>query len=152
MFKVNTLGVVYAIAGVLPEMLQRGQGHLVAISSLASYKGLPGESGYCASKAAVSVYMEGLRIELRSRGIHVTTACPGFIETPMTAVNTFHMPGLMTAEKAARLIVRAVARKRKVFNFPLGLTMMTKLSRWLPDWVIARLMKNTTGDRPHPPE
>ncbi len=150
MIKVNLLGVVYAIAGVLPEMLERGRGHLVAISSLASYKGLPGESGYCASKAAVNVYMEGLRIQLRSRGIHVTTVCPGFIETAMTAVNTFHMPGLMSAQKAAHLIVRAVARKRKVFNFPLRMTMLTKLTRWLPDWIVARTMKDYTGDRPAP--
>src|SRR6516165_2903285 len=91
MFRVNTLGVVYAIEAVLPEMLRRGKGHLAAVSSLASYKGLPGESGYCASKAAVNVYMEGLRIQLRSRGIAVTTICPGFIQTPMTAVNKFHM-------------------------------------------------------------
>ena len=152
MFKVNTLGVVYAIAGVLPEMLQRGRGHLVAISSLAAYKGLPGESGYCASKAAVSVYMEGLRIQLRLRGIHVTTVCPGFIQTPMTDVNTFHMPLVMSAEKAARLIVSAIGRKRKVFNFPWRMTMLMKLTRWLPDWIMARSMKDYTGDRPHPPE
>ena len=71
------------------------------MSSLAAYKGLPGESGYCASKAAVNTYMEGLRIQLRSRGIAVTTICPGFIKTPMTDVNEFKMPGLMTAEQAA---------------------------------------------------
>jgi len=82
MFRVNTLGVVYAIEAVLPEMLERGRGHLAAVSSLAAYKGFPGESAYCASKAAVSVYMEGLRIQLRSRGIFVTTICPGFIHTP----------------------------------------------------------------------
>ncbi len=66
MIKVNFLGVVYAIEGVLPEMLQRNRGHLAAISSLAAYKGMPGESAYCSSKAAVNVYMEGLRIQLRS--------------------------------------------------------------------------------------
>src|SRR5262249_2662826 len=64
-FRVNTLGVIYAIEAVLPEMLRRGRGHLAAVSSLAAYKGLPGESAYCASKAAVNVFMEGLRIQLR---------------------------------------------------------------------------------------
>src|SRR5262245_61846312 len=72
-FRVNTLGVIYAIEAVLPEMLQRGRGHLAAVSSLAAYKGMPGESAYCASKAAVNVFMEGLRIQLRHRGIAVTT-------------------------------------------------------------------------------
>jgi short-subunit dehydrogenase len=152
MFKVNTLGVVYSIEAVLPEMLQRGTGHLAAVSSLAAYKGLPGESGYCASKAAVNTYMEGLRIQLRSRGIAVTTICPGFIKTPMTEVNEFKMPGLMTAEKAAQIIVRALGKKRKVVNFPLGLTLLMKLTKWLPDWIMARSLKNYTGDRPHPPE
>ena len=149
MFKVNTLGVVYAIEAVLPEMLQRGKGHLAAVSSLAAYKGLPGESGYCASKAAVNVYMNGLRIQLRTRGINVTTICPGFIKTPMTAVNTFYMPGLMEADQAAALIVRALARKRKVFNFPLVLTRLIKFTRFLPDWYMAWVMKDKSeGDRP----
>jgi short-subunit dehydrogenase len=151
MFKVNTFGVIYAIEAVLPEMLQRGSGHLAAVSSLAAYKGLPGESAYCASKAAVNTYMEGLRIQLRKRGIAVTTICPGFIKTPMTDVNTFSMPFLMSAEKAARLIVRALGKKRKVFNFPWRTTMLMKLTNWLPDWIMARSLRDYTGDRPHPP-
>ena len=150
MFRVNTLGVVYAIEGVLPEMLQRGRGHLAAVSSLAAYKGLPGESAYCASKAAVNVYLEGLRIQLRKRGIAVTTVCPGFIATPMTAVNEFKMPWLMTAEKAAQKIVRALERRVKVYHFPWQTTLLMKLTAWLPDWVIARSLKDITGDRPPP--
>ena len=105
MFRVNTLGVVYAIEAVLPEMLRRGRGHLAAVSSLAAYKGLPGESAYCASKAAVNTFMEGLRIQLRGKGIAVTTICPGFVRTPMTAVNEFPMPFVMEADEAARRIV-----------------------------------------------
>jgi short-subunit dehydrogenase len=151
MFRVNTLGVVYAIEAVLPEMLQRGQGHLAAVSSLAAYKGLPGESAYCASKAAVNVYMEGLRIQLRSRGIFVTTICPGFIATPMTAVNEFKMPWLMSAEKAAKKIVRALESRRKVYNFPWQTALFTKISTWTPDWIIARALRDKTGDRPLPP-
>jgi short-subunit dehydrogenase len=150
MFKVNTLGVVYSIEAVLPEMLQRGQGHLAAVSSLAAYKGLPGESGYCASKAAVNTYMEGLRIQLASRGIAVTTICPGFIKTPMTDVNQFEMPGLMSAEDAARVMVRALDRKRKVLNFPLRTTFLMKLTRWLPDWILARSLQGYTGNKAHP--
>ena len=151
MFKVNTLGVIYAIEGVLPQMLQRGRGHLAAVSSLAAYKGMPGESAYCASKAAVNVYMEGLRIQLRTRGIAVTTICPGFVKTPMTDVNTFPMPWLMDADTAARKIVRALRRKKKVYNFPWQMTLLTKFTRWLPDWLLAWYMKGYTGDRPHPP-
>jgi short-subunit dehydrogenase len=151
MFRINTLGVIYAIEAVLPEMLERGRGHLAAVSSLAAYKGLPGESAYCASKAAVNVYMEGLRIQLRKRGIAVTTICPGFIATPMTAVNEFKMPWLMSAEKAAKKIVRALERRRKVYNFPWQMVLLMKFTGWLPDWVIARSLAGKSGDRPPPP-
>src|SRR5262249_60013547 len=91
MFRVNLLGVVYAVEAVLPEMLQRGRGHLAAVSSLAAYKGLPGEAAYCASKAGVNTYMEGLRIQLRDRGIAVSTLCPGFVTTPMTAAHDLQL-------------------------------------------------------------
>jgi short-subunit dehydrogenase len=152
MIKVNYLGVVYAIEAVLPEMLQRRRGHLAAVSSLAAYKGMPGESGYCSSKAAVNVYMEGLRIQLRQRAIAVTTICPGFIKTAMTDVNEFPMPWLMTADRAAEKIVRALAKKKKVFNFPWQTTLLMKLTRWAPDWLMARAVAGHTGDRPKPPE
>jgi short-subunit dehydrogenase len=152
MIRVNFLGVVYAIEAVLPEMLERGRGHLAAVSSLAAYRGMPGESGYCASKAAVNVYMEGLRVQLRRRGIAVTTICPGFIKTPMTQVNEFPMPWLMTAEKAAHKIVRALAKRKKVFNFPWQTALLMRLTRWAPDWLLARALTGYTGDRPKPPE
>src|SRR5262249_1233018 len=140
MVRVNLLGVVYSFAAVMPEMLARKSGHLVAISSLAGYRGLPGESAYCASKAPVNVYLDGLRIHLRDTGVKVRTVCPGFVKTPMTATNTFHMPGLMEADDAARRIVRAIKAGRKVYNFPWLLHLLVKLSRWLPDWAMQRMM------------
>jgi len=150
MFQVNTFGVIYAIEAVLPEMLRRGRGHLEAVSSLAAYKGLPGESGYCASKSAVNAFMEGLRIQLRGKGIAVTTICPGFVQTPMTSVNDFAMPFVMEAEEAARRIVKALRRRKKVFNFPWPTTVLMKLTRWLPDWLMARSMAKY-NETPPPP-
>jgi len=140
MFRVNVLGLVYTFAAVMPEMLSRKSGRLVAVSSLAGYRGLPGESAYCASKAAVNVYTDGLRIHLRGTGVSATTICPGFVHTPMTAMNTFHMPGVMTAEAAARRIVWAIKRGKKVDNFPWRLHLLTKLSRWVPDGFINWMM------------
>lgn len=151
MFQVNTLGVVYAIEAVLPDMLKRGKGHLTAISSLASYLGMPGESAYCASKAAVNFYMDGLRIELRTRGVHVTTVCPGFVETPMTAANDFDMPWLLKADVAAEKIVRALERKKKIVNFPWQLAMLIKFARWMPDWAVARVLAGKAGKRKEAP-
>src|SRR5206468_1089830 len=85
MVRVNLLGPVYAIEAVLPEMLARGRGHLVGISSLAAYRGLPTSSGYCATKAGLTALLEGLRVELRPLGIAVTAVHPGFVHTPMIA-------------------------------------------------------------------
>jgi short-subunit dehydrogenase len=152
MFRVNVLGTVYAIEAVLPDMLKRGTGHLAAVSSLAAYKGLPGESAYCASKAAINSYMEGLRIQLRSRHIAVTTICPGFVRTPMTAINKFKMPWLLEPEEAARRIVRALGRRRKVYNFPWQMSLVMKATRWLPDWMVAMSMQSYNEDPPMPPE
>ena len=112
----------------------------MGVSSLAAYRSLPGESAYCASKSAVNAYLDGLRMHLRGTGVGVTTVCPGFVKTPMTEMNTFHMPGLMTADVAASRIVRAIVRGKKVSNFPWRLALLTKLSRWLPDGVLKRIM------------
>jgi short-subunit dehydrogenase len=148
MVRVNLLGVIYSIEAVLTEMLRLGKGHLAAVSSLAAYKGLPGESAYCATKSAVSTYMEGLRIHLAKRGIAVTTICPGFVRTPMTAPNKFHMPFLLEADDAAQRIIRAIERRAKVYNFPWQLNLLMKLTRYLPDWVLARSMHSYNEDPP----
>jgi short-subunit dehydrogenase len=150
MFRVNVLGVIYAIEAVLPDMLRRRHGHIAAMSSLAAYKGLPGESAYCASKAAVNIYLEGLRIQLRGRGVAVTTLCPGFVRTPMTEPFQFKMPFLLEADDSARRIVRALARRRKVYNFPWQTAWLMKLTAWLPDWALARTMKEYNENPPMP--
>jgi short-subunit dehydrogenase len=143
MIRVNVMGAIYTLAAALPEMLARKTGHLVAISSLAGYRGLPGESAYCASKAAVNVYLDGLRIHLRGTGVRVTTVCPGFVRTPMTAMtDPKHMPGLLEADATAKRIIRAIKAGTKVYNFPWLLHLVVKLSRWAPD----RLMNWIMGD------
>jgi short-subunit dehydrogenase len=151
MFRVNVLGVVYAVDAVLPEMLHRGRGHVAAVSSLAAYKGLPGESAYCASKAAVNTFLEGLRIQLRGRGVSVTTVCPGFVLTPMTEINDFDMPWLLQPDQAARRIVRALRRKKAVYNFPWQMSLLMKLTAWLPDWLMAQSMQKYNEAPPMPP-
>lgn len=150
MVRVNLLGVVYSIEAVLPGMLERRRGHLAAVSSLGGYMGLPGESGYCATKAAVNTYMDGLRIHLRGRGISVTTLCPGFVRTPMTAPNKFHMPWLIDADDAAKRMVRALRQRRKVYNFPWQTSLLMKAARWLPDWILARGMQSYNDNPPFP--
>jgi short-subunit dehydrogenase len=147
MIQVNVLGTIYAIESALPEMLARKSGRLAAVSSLAAFKGLPGESAYCASKAAVNVYLEGLRIQLREHGIGVTVACPGFVATPMTAVNDFPMPFLMSADQAAAHVLWAIHKRKRLYRFPRRMSWLTRLLGWLPDWMVARSMRNY-NDKP----
>jgi short-subunit dehydrogenase len=136
--RVNFFGTVYAFEAVMAPMLARRTGHLVAVASLAAYKGLPGSAAYCASKAAVKSYCESLRIELHGRGVAVTCVCPGFIATPMTATNPAPMPFLMTADAAAGRILRALTRRPGVYDFPKPMRALMWLSRWAPDRVIAK--------------
>jgi short-subunit dehydrogenase len=147
--RVNVLGVIYAIDAVLPSMLARKTGQIAAISSLAAYKGMPGESAYCASKAAVNAYMEALRVQARGRGLTISTICPGFIRTPMTSTMTF-MPFALTADQAAERIVRALARKVKVYNFPRRTAAMMWIARQLPDWLLALAFQDHLENPPMP--
>ncbi|HKP72327.1 MAG TPA: SDR family NAD(P)-dependent oxidoreductase, partial [Pyrinomonadaceae bacterium] len=115
---VNVLGAMNSVAAVLPEMLARGSGQIVGISSLAAYRGFPGSGAYCASKAALSTFFESLRVELRPVGVYVTTIHPGFVDTPMTRGRNQRMPYLVEPEEAARRMVRAVEARRRTYAFP----------------------------------
>jgi NAD(P)-dependent dehydrogenase (short-subunit alcohol dehydrogenase family) len=145
--QVNLTGVSNTIAAVLPKMLERRNGHIVAISSLAAFRGFPKIIGYCASKAGVNALMDGLRLELRGKGIHFTTICPGWIQTPLTAPFEHRLPRLLKVEDAARRIVEAI-RKRKVFcTFPFRTSWQARLLRFLPprwsDWFASIVIKET---------
>ena len=143
--KVNLLGVANSIEAVLPEMIQRKSGHLVAISSLASYRGLPKMLGYCASKAGVSSLMDGLRYELSPLGIAVTTICPGWIRTSLTDKVHFPKPGMMELPYARDRILRAISRRRPYIAFPFGPAWQVRTLRWLPcrvsDWLLRIMLK-----------
>src|SRR5262249_31139498 len=79
--RLNLLSVAHCIEAVLPGMLDRRAGHLVAVSSLAAYRGLPGSAAYSAAKAGLTNMMESLRIDLRGSGVDVTLLAPGFVRT-----------------------------------------------------------------------
>lgn len=152
--RVNLLGVSNSIDAVLHGMLRRRRGHLVAISSLASYRGLPRMAGYCASKAGVNALMDAFRVELKPFGIDVTTICPGWIRTNLTAQLDVPMPQLMDAAEAARLIIDAVRRGLPFYAFPSQSARRVRLLRWLPcslsDWLMHRVLRSLAkpkGDR-----
>lgn len=143
LLKVNMLGVVYSVDAVLPDMLDRQRGHIVALSSLAGCRGMPFSAAYSASKAALTTYLESLRPPLRKRGIAVTIVLPGFVRTPLMARAPIQPPvAMMEPEVAARHILRAIRRRSRVYAFPWSsnvlLGVLRCLPAWLYDWCMAR--------------
>jgi short-subunit dehydrogenase len=135
--QINLIGVANSIAAVMPGMIQRRQGHLVALSSLASFRGIPFLAGYCASKAGVNALMDSLRCDLRGSGVSVTTICPGFIRTPMTTQLEGAGVPMLSLETAVEKMLRAIRRKKAFVAFPAKaawqLRVMNHLPRWLAD-------------------
>ena len=144
--RVNLIGVSNSIAAVLPGMLARQRGHLVAISSLASYRGLPRMAGYCAAKAGVNALLDSLRVELKPCGIAVTTICPGWIRTPLTTNIDIPPTRMVAPEDAARRIVAAIRRRRPFYAFPASGVWRASLVRWLPlaasDWLVGQMLRS----------
>ena len=139
---INVLGAVNSVAAVLPEMVERKQGRLVAISSLAAYRGLAKSAAYCASKAALTAYFESLRIDLRRSGVGVTIIHPGFIKTDLTAGRHAKMPYLMELEYGVRKIVSAIEKEKKIYTFPWQLATIVRTTSLMPasmyDWIAER--------------
>ena len=136
-FGVNVFGGFYAIEAVIPSMRERRAGHVVAISSLAGYRGLPGAAGYCATKAALTRLIEGMRPDWALAGIRATLVHPGYVRSEMTDRNRFRMPFLMETERAAALMARAIRRKKQVCEFPWRMSVLVRyLVRHLPDWLL----------------
>lgn len=132
MVHVNLLGVMYAFEAALDVMIPRSKGHLVAISSIAGYNGLPGVSAYSATKAAVQKLCESLHLDMKQFNIDVTTICPGFVETPLTSSNQHAMPFLVKAPRAAYLISRAIDKKKMIYAFPFLFSTIVRILGMLP--------------------
>ncbi len=131
-YEVNVIGLMQTVAAALPFMMERKRGHIVGVSSLASYISVPRSTVYCSSKAAVSSYLEGLRIELMPMNIKVTTVCPGFVRTPMTQRNKFKMPFLIDAPEAVRIMLSGISRGKAMIHFPSALYFIIRLIRLIP--------------------
>lgn len=140
-FDINLTGVLNTIEPVLPPMKARGRGQIALMSSLASFSGWPGAPAYAASKGAVRIYGEGLRGALAAEGVRVSVLCPGFIRTPMTAVNDYPMPFLMDVDRAAVIIAEGLARNRARIAFPWGTYILAGLIGMLPAGLASLLLR-----------
>lgn len=141
-FAVNFFGASKMALAALPDMIAQGSGRIVGISSVAAYRGLPGSAVYCASKAALTTFLESMRPELAKKGVAVTVVAPGFMNTPMTEKNPFPMPLIMTPEKAARIIANGLERGKREIAFPWSTATLMRVVQVLPaallDFVFGR--------------
>lgn len=137
---VNVAGLVATFQPFIEPMRAAGHGTLVGIASVAGYRGLPGAEAYCASKAAGIAYLESLRVRLRKDGIRVITVCPGYITTAMTHGNPYPMPFIMSADAAARKIVRVIERGTSYAVLPWQMAIVACLLRIVPNWLFDRVL------------
>lgn len=143
-YNTNLLGCLHLFDWALPRFLARGSGHIVGISSVASYFGFPGNAAYCGSKAALRVHLQSLRLSLKRRRIPVTTICPGFVASELTDTVDFEMPFLWPTDRAARRIADAIEARRAevVFPWQMRLAVPFGVARLLPravvEWLLVR--------------
>jgi short-subunit dehydrogenase len=143
--RINLEGVVNSIGAVLPGMIQRRAGHLVVLSSLASYRGLPLMGAYCASKAGLNALMDALRVELKMTGIACTTLCPCWVRTPLTANIKVATLKMMEVEDAVSRMLKAIRARKAFYAFPAGDAWQVRLLKYLPgpisDWLTLRFLR-----------
>jgi short-subunit dehydrogenase len=137
--EINLMGAVNAVYAVLPRMLERGEGQLVAVSSLAGFRGLPKSAAYSASKGAMTNFFESVRLDVQHQGVAVTIIQPGFIKTPLTSGRKNKMPFLMELEDAVPVFLRAIERKKKFAAFPWQLASFVRLGRIFPAWLYDKI-------------
>ena len=130
--EVNYQGAVYVLDAVLPALLAQGTGHISLVGSVAGYRGLPNSLAYGPSKAALIHLAETLYLDVRAKGLGVSLINPGFVQTPLTANNSFKMPALITPQAAAQAILRGWAAGDFEIHFPKRFTLWLKLMRLLP--------------------
>jgi NAD(P)-dependent dehydrogenase (short-subunit alcohol dehydrogenase family) len=143
-FDLNVVGVYRGVSLLVPYFIKRGEGGLAVIASISAYTGLPKAVIYGATKAALNNLAQTLYFELEPKGVSVYLINPGFVETPMTAVNDFEMPGLMNPAQAAQAIVAGFERGQFEIRFPRGFAGALRWISFLPDrWRFPLLHKIT---------
>lgn len=130
--EINLMGTVNCLDAALPDMIARKMGHVVVVSSVAGYRGLPRSLAYGASKAALINLTESLYLDLERHGIKTQLVNPGFIKTPLTEKNDFPMPFLMEVEDAAARMIKEMKEDGFEITFPRRFTFMLQRLRCLP--------------------
>ena len=137
----NVVGLARCAAAVLPKMISKNSGSFVGVSSVAGFRGFPGSSGYGPSKAGQLNFLESIRADLVGTNVLIQTVSPGFVKTPMTDVNEFKMPFIISAEQAAKTIVKGIEKRKTEIIFPLPMAITMKLARLIPLSIWPKLFK-----------
>ena len=130
---VNVTGTAATLGAVLPQMVERKKGHVVGVSSLAAFRGLPKNAAYSGSKAFLHIFMESLRVDLRGTGVRVTCIYPGFVKSEMTANSDVPMPFLLETHDAVERMGKAIARGEAEVTFPWQISTAVRLLRVMPN-------------------
>jgi len=136
MLSTNILGATNTILPVLPTMIKQQSGRVVVVSSIAGFRGLPGRSGYSASKAAIRFMANSWRSSFLNDGISFTTICPGFIDTDMTNKHKYKMPFLMNVDEFAKKMVNAIEKKKKTYVTPWQWRFVIPFIKIVPEWLL----------------
>jgi short-subunit dehydrogenase len=137
----NLMGAVHGLAAILPRFIERRAGQIAVVASVAGFRGLPTSAAYGATKAALINMCEALKPELDGANVDLRLICPGFVETPLTAKNTFPMPFLISADRAAREIVDGLAGRRFRIVFPKRMAIVMAILELLPNWLFFKLTR-----------
>lgn len=143
--QVNYVGALHVLDAVLPTLLKQRSGHLSLIGSVAGYRGLPNSLAYGPTKAALINLAQTLYLDLSERGLGVSIVNPGFVETPLTAQNAFHMPALLSPEQAADAILDGWRKGEFEIHFPKRFTLWLKALGHLNDALYFRAVRRATG-------
>ncbi|WGH77671.1 SDR family NAD(P)-dependent oxidoreductase [Jannaschia ovalis] len=135
MLDVNLTGAARVVGAVIGDMVERDAGHIVLTGSLSGFRGLPGATGYGASKAGIMALAEGMYADLRKTGVTVQVANPGFIRTRLTDKNEFDMPFLMEPEEAAQEMFELMCSDDFKRSFPTVFSWLFRGGQFLPDWL-----------------
>ena len=145
LFDVNFWGTVYCTKYALPH-ITKTKGSIVGVSSIAGYKGLPGRTGYSASKFAMNGFLDSLRVENLKNGVHVMTACPGFTasnirNTALTkdgsqqSESSMDEAKMMSAEEVAKRIANGIEGRKRTLIMTFQGKLTVFLSKFLPGFL-----------------
>ena len=141
---VNYIGVINCYESFLPKMIKNKSGHIIIMSSISGWIGLPRAAAYGPTKAALRSFAQSIRYDLNPKGISVQICSPGFVETSATSVNDFYMPGLMKVDDAAKIIFKNMNSKKFEFSFPFTFSIFMKVLSIIPDKISSFLIKKMT--------